>query len=252
MNGPELLRDITNRLLEAILVAVGQESRGAPISQSQLGSIFDRFMTSPEYVPFFDDAYQDLVAAVPGARVDCRRTDPFGRLMVQPLIGLFEGDAFEREILPNLFSFFHLVLGDDEGHFSDECRGIVDQIKAETSDKFTWDLYYRDDRAQRVFWRVLVRIASLFKRWDLRKEWFLKLMQYTPSTSSVGPMAFQIHAPGAHDASAPMVFGEDEFKRLFHALFDPIARLTPLQLAAFRKEFGGESVVQIEAVLNRL
>jgi len=39
---------------------------------------------------------------------------------------------------------------------------------------------------------------------------------------------------------------------MFHAFFDGFAKLTPLELAAFQKEYGAEAVQQIEAVLNRL
>ena len=252
MNGPERLRDVTNRILESIMVAVGQEARGGTVSKTQLAEIFERFMASPDYLPFYDDAYQDLAAEVPGSTVDCRRVDAFGRLLVQPLIGLFESEAFEREILPNFFSFLHLVLGDDEDRFGEECRAIVDQIRQDAKDRFAWDMYYQDPRSIRIYWRVLVRIASLFRRWDLRKEWFLKLMQYTPSTASLGPMAFQVREPGAHNAAAPMVFGEAEFRRLFAALFDGFARMTAAEHAAFRDEFGDEAVAQVEAVLDRI
>jgi hypothetical protein len=92
----------------------------------------------------------------------------------------------------------------------------------------------------------------LFKRWDLRKDWFLKLMQYTPTTTSLGSKAFQVREPASHDSATPMMFGENEFKRLFRAMFDEYARLTPPDLAAFREEFGAESVKHVEAVLDRL
>ena len=151
-----------------------------------------------------------------------------------------------------MFSFFHLVLGDDEGHLREECRTILERIRNGDSAQFRWDDYYKDRQARQVYWQVLIRIAVLFKRWDLRKDWFLKLMQYSPTTNSLGSMAFQLRDVGDHDALAPAVFGEGEFKRLFHALFDGFARLTPIELAEFQKEYGAEASNQIEAVLNKL
>ncbi len=252
MTGPDRLRDIVNRMLEAVLQTLAQESKGGALGQAQVNAVFDRFIAGDEYSQFYEDAYQDLLAGMSVQGIDCRRLDPFGRLMVQPLCGLFDADLFERDILPNLFTFFRMVLGDDETRFGQDCQAIVDRLKAQAKDSFIWDQYYRDTEARKIYAQVLLRIANLFKRWDLRKDWFLKLMQYTPTTSSLGPMAFQVREPASHDGSPPLVFGEAEFTRMFKALFDEFARLTPSELTQFCKEFGDESVKQIETMMDRL
>jgi len=252
MNGPDRLRDIVNRLMEALLLSLSQEAKGAPLGQARIDAVFERFMTSPDYAGFYDQSYRDLFTESLAAGTSCRRGDSFGRLMAQPLMRLFEAELLKREILPNLFSFFRMVLGEDEARFTQKCKAIVERVKSLGGHDSTWELYYRDEEARQVYWQVLARIAALFKRWDLRKEWFLKLMQYTPTTSSLGPMAFQVREPGNHDGSPPMLFGDEEFKILFHGLFDEFAGMTPSELALFRKEFGEESVKQIEQVLDKL
>jgi hypothetical protein len=252
LSGSTRLREIVNQMLETVLLALSQDAKGGVLGQAQINAVFDRFMSSPDFEPFFEGAYHDILDTLPKSASLCRRDHPFGRLMVQPLVGLFEKEKFERDILPNLFNFFHMVLGDDEDKLSQDCQQIVDDLQSLSKEKFTWELFYRDPHARKVYWHVLVRIAILFKRWDLRKEWFLKLMQYTPTTTSLGSMAFQVREPASHDSSAPMLFGEDEFKRLFLAMFDEYARLPPSDLALFRDEFGAESVKQVEAVLDRL
>ena len=103
---------------------------------------------------------------------------------------------------------------------------------------FTWDAFYDDPEAKQVLWHTLVRISASFKRYELRKDWFIKLMQYRPTTVSLASNAFMTRE---HDPSEePIHFGEREFCIFFHALFDPLQNLSPRDDAAFRKEFGSD------------
>ena len=245
MTGPVLLRDVTNRLLEAVRLDVEREAQGGVVSLTALGKVFDHFMASPDYLPFFAAAYQELAPS----QTQDQRHNAFGRGMVQPLMGLLDGGQLDRSCLPNLFSFFRLALGDEQDRFDTECQTLLDRIKAEAQGRFAWEMLYQDERCRTIYWQVLMRVAVLFKRWDLRKDWFLKLMQYTPTATSLGSKAFQVNAP---HAAAATVFDEAAFKALFKALFAPFARLTPLELADFRQTYGEGALTNINAVLGRL
>jgi hypothetical protein len=167
-----------------------------------------------------------------------RRTNAFGRLMLHPLSQLFHDERLDRALITNIFSFLHMVLGDELDVLSEKCKEVVGALKDDLGDHFSWDAFYDDPEAKIVLWRTLVHISGSFKRYDLRKDWFIKLMQYRPTSVSVASNAFitREHDPNEE----PLVFGEHEFCLFFHALFDPLTELAPKEDAAFRKEFGAD------------
>ncbi len=139
----------------------------------------------------------------------------------------------------NVFSFYHLVLGEEAQTWDDECRTLVEGLKTQLGDEFQWDAFYGDPAAKRILWRALVRIAASFKRWEVRRDWFIKLMQYTPTTVSMGQNAFVVKT-GEHEPAEPRVFTNHEFCQFFQAQFSPLTEMSADDLTAFRREFGAD------------
>lgn len=128
------------------------------------------------------------------------------------------------------------MLGDDADEYGERCQALVKDLREDLGDDFAWDAFYGDPAAKIILWHTLTRIAASFKRWDLRKDWFIKLMQYTPSTVSLGQSAFVVRE---HDHSEePRVFGNHEFCAFFQALFTPLTEMDRAGEDLFRKEFG--------------
>lgn len=234
--GPKILRSTTNHVLDALLSAAERAFHGGPVSLSGLHDILAGLKTSPQFDDFYRRAYDDLRQAVEQEKMEGKRANAFGRLVVHPLGGLFEDGTLDRALLPNVFSFLHLVLGDDAHLYGERCQEIVAGLKAELGEDFTWDAFYEAPAAKCILWHTLVRIAASFKRWDLRKDWFLKLMQYTPSTVSLGQSAFVVRE--TDHAEEPRVFGNREFCAFFAALFAPLTHISAEDEDLFRQEFG--------------
>ncbi len=235
--GPKLLRRTTNHVLDALLQAAETAYSGKPLSKDTLHDIVEGLKISGQFDEFYRRAYRELMEVVDEEKLEQRRQNAFGRLMVHPLTELFHKDILDRDILPNVFSFFHLVLGDEAETYGERCTERVRELRERLGDEFSWDAFYDDPAAKIVLWHTLVRIANSFKRWDVRKDWFMKLMQYTPSTVSLGQSAFVVreHAPG-HDE--PRVFGNHHFCAFFQALFSPLTDMDKADEARFRAEFG--------------
>ncbi|MGE5506516.1 MAG: hypothetical protein ACM31L_18985 [Actinomycetota bacterium] len=211
---------------------------GQTIGAAQMEKIISGLKQSPSFDEFYRRAYREMMEIVENEKLELKRTNAFGRLMVHPLTVLFEAGIFERDILPNIFSFIHLVLGDEGDVYGEHCQDIVQSLKDEMGDEFNWDAFYGDGRAKVIYWHTLVRIAHSFKRWELRKDWFIKLMQYTPTTVSLSSNAFVTRE---HDPNEePRVFGEREFCQFFQALFAPLQDLSGDDEALFRQEFGND------------
>lgn len=235
--GPRHLRKTTNVVLDALIKAAEASYRSSPLGMNALKDIVESLKRSPDFEDFYRRSYRELMDIVEAEKNEQRRTNAFGRLIVHPLGQLIDDGTIDRDLLPNIFSFIHLVLGDDSDRYGEECQEIVRQLKAELREDFTWDAFYGDPRAKLILWRTLVRIAASFKRWDLRKDWFMKLMQYTPTSVSTASNAFVVRERDHLDG--PRVFGEHEFCAFFHALFAPLTEhFGRADEDLFRHEFG--------------
>lgn len=236
--GPKLLRRTTNHVLDALLHAAEQGFRGGAVPMHGLHDIVEGLKASLQFDEFYRRAYGELTGIIEQEKIEHRRTNAFGRLMVHQLGEVLEDGTLDRAILPNIFSFFHLVLGDDAQLYGDRCHEILGDLKAELGDDFTWDVFYGEPAAKLILWHTLTRIATSFKRWDLRKDWFIKLMQYTPTTVSLGQSAFVVRE--VDHAEEPRVFGNREFCAFFTALFSPLTEISSGDEALFKKEFGSD------------
>lgn len=232
--GPRYLRKITNVVLDALVKA--EEAAHGGTCAHELHLVVDRLKASQDFEDFYHRSYRELMEIVENEKMELRRSNAFGRLVIHALGGLMADGTFSRDMLPNIFSFLHLVLGDDTEAYGERCKNLVAELKEELGDEFTWDSFYDDARAKLILWHTLVRISASFRRWDLRKDWFIKLMAYTPSTVSVGQNAFVVRERADHDE--PQIFGEREFCQFFTALFTSLTEISPADEALFRKEFG--------------
>lgn len=236
--GPKYLRKTTNHVLDALVQAAEKAYHDHPVGMNAIHDIVEGLKVSSTFDEFYRRAYRELMDIVDSERLEQKRTNPFGRLMIHPLGEWFDSGALDRDILPNVFSFIHLVLGDDGDKYAEQCQEILREVRVERGEDFTWDSFYRDRRAKLIQWHSLVRIATSFKRWDLRKDWFVKLMQYTPTTVSLGSSAFMVKEHDHHDE--PRVFGDRQFCQFFQALFRPLTEITAEDEELFRKEFGAD------------
>ena len=147
------------------------------------------------------------------------RSDSFGRLVVHTFAPLFDDHEtlVTRKILPRFFSALHLILGDTLlFECKEKCTTIADRIRQDKGDKFVWADLYDDKEAITVLDTVLVSVARSFRRFDVRKEWFFKVMNHEQSSVSLSSNAF---IPIKRDNTIAESFSERQFLNLFRALF---------------------------------
>lgn len=234
--GPKLLRKTTNEVLDALLHAAERAYNGHPISMTGLHDIVGGLKISGQFDEFYRRSYAEVTAAVEADKLEKKRKNAFGRLIIHQLSNLFETEVLHRDLLPNIFSFIHLVLGDDAEAYGERCQELVAEIRDELGEDFTWKSFYDDPAAHIILWHTLTRIAASFKRWDLRKDWFIKLMQYNPSSVSLGQSAFVVRE--VDHTEEPRLFGDHEFCAFFQALFHTLTAMEKVDEDRFRKEFG--------------
>jgi len=248
--GPAYLRKVTNDVLDALVIAAERASSGRPLSVALLEEVVSGLKGSAAFDDFYRRSYAEITELVGADDINQRRANAFGRLMIHPFDPLFEAGELDRELIGNLFSFLHMVLGDEAEAHAARCRDILATLRDELGTSFSWEAFFDDPDIRLIEWQVLLHVADLFKRFDVRKDWFIKLMHHRQNTVSVASNAFYAIE---HDAVAePITFGEREFSLIFHAWFDPLESLSPRDDLAFRRAFGGAPRARIGAFLTHL
>ena len=130
LRGPKLLRSTTNHVLDALLAAAERAFHGGPVTMHGLHDIVAGLESSLQFDQFYQRAYAELVAMVEQEKIEHKRVNAFGRLVVHQLGELLEDGTLDRALLPNIFSFLHLVLGDDAQTYGDRCSEILGDMKS--------------------------------------------------------------------------------------------------------------------------
>ncbi len=251
LQGRKVLRSAANIVLDALLHAISGHAKGGSVSIATLEAVVNNLKQSRDLDHYFDQVFQEVQAVVEEAQQDKNRTNFFGRLMLEPLSDCFDAGELERSAIPNIFSFFHLVMGDEIKILNERCSEIVNELRESLGEEFSWDAFYDNADAKSIRWRTLVRIAKSFKHWEARVDWFIKLMQYEPNTISQGSNAFIIKKK--HDGQEkPHLFGQKEFKIFFTHLFKPLRELNSADEKRFEAEFGAPANSIIGTFMVRL
>lgn len=231
--GPNFLRRISTQVLDAMVTSLKAEARDGHVDIATLERVAQAIKSNPQFDHFYDHAYESLAEAMDRqARIEQRR-NALGRLMCHPLADLLNEGTLGREMLPNLFHFFQLSLGDQLAHYAETCSDVLQLVQAEKGEDFVWDDFYAHQDARVVQYKVLWTIVKTFRNFNARQDWFIKLMQYHPSTISLGSHMF-INAPRPMGTDPAPVFGRQEFCILFRALFRPLTDMTPGDTALLR------------------
>ena len=241
-DGRAALKRFSHRLLTAFL-----RSADAPALTAKIPA----FLEAPTTYVLLNEGFRQLHQVSEADLVTAQRGDPFQRLLAHPLSDAFVAEELPREILPGYFSFLHLVLGDARETLGNLCIEILAELKGEPF--FSWDAFYDDPRSKEIFWTVLVRIADSFKRFELRRDWFIGLMQNRPHAVSLSSHSFlPTGNTHPHPVEEAHVFGLEQFNTLFRCLYGPLRDLSPVDRDAFRKTFGTLPEQVFQAVFKNL
>ncbi len=189
---------------------------------------------------FYRQTFAEWAAAYEETKIQGQRTNVFGRLVVETFVHLLDDPRSEitRELLPRFFTALYMLLGDqDLAECREICMVVATEKRAELGDTPIWEAYFADRRCIAVLDRILVLIARRFKRFEIRKNWFLTIMNTDQENVS---LAGNVFVPKEKNSTAEKVFADRNFYLLFTSLFDSV-RLRNLEEARkvdFRERFG--------------
>lgn len=170
-----------------------------------------------------------------------QRVDYLGRLVTARFAQLLDqaGSGIERKNLAQFFSAMRMILGEDVFETLRTRCAVLVEAHRQAEGLVDWEAFYVDPDARLVVEQVLVTMARSFRRFEPRCDWFLIIMNSSPSSISLGSNAF---VPKKAEDKVTRSFTEVHLTRLFEALFAdmrPEAFDEPRR-AAFAERWGTE------------
>ncbi|MBC7952393.1 MAG: hypothetical protein H7Z12_11325 [Rhodospirillaceae bacterium] len=253
-------RSMAVQTLKAFLAALERHATGGMISLDNARRAAAALIGGdPTMATAFARSEAHCEASFALANVERQRHDHLARLVTRPFAHLLDDPAvgLERRHLGQLFAAMRMMLG-DEIHVELKGRAAIIADEHRGPDGLVdWDAFYGDDRSRELLETVLVTMAKSFRRFEPRKDWFLIMMNSTPSSVSVGSNAF---VPLKPEDRVKGQFTEGHLARLFDAMFEPMRpnHFDAASRAAFAQRFGatpealfGPFFVEIRAMSGR-
>lgn len=189
-----------------------------------------------------------------GQRGGHSREYAFHRLMVSHFEHLLphklDDLGVSRDILPGFFRALDMMLGEETvGRYHDRSQAIVDRIRAERGDAFTWQDVYDDPETRDLVLDPLVIMATYFDNLDRRISWFIDLVN--SQTGRAAPAT-----PGRPRAGARQDWRLSEWALhpVLVALFRQIDEVMSdeARRTAIEARYGSEVSARLRRTLQRL
>lgn len=246
--GPDFLRQMANKLLDALVQGADAEARKAPFTIDMLRQLVEAMKTAPDYDHYYRASYDSLMKVVEEDARRGARVNAFGRLLVHPLDPLFAEEKLDRRLIGNYFFFVRSLFGDEVDVMADEAATIAEEIRGKSGGNLDWASFYADPRAKQLYFRVIARVIRSFRVFETRRDWVMKVMQHDPTAVGISSNVY-IERPFEGQA---LPFGTREFYMFFDGLIRPLARLSDEDAALFRNATGEDPDKVVRNFLSEL
>lgn len=212
-------RDMVGVTIRAFVDLMQRASVDGQISLDQAQRIANAIMAAGgPLAAYYAKTEQHCDAVAQLGTAERKRTDFFGRLITEPFAQLLDDPAsgIDRKRLPQFFAAVRMIVGDEtHADLKARCTVIAEEHRT-LQGLINWEGYYRDPDAEQALEQVLVTIARSFRRFEPRKDWFMIVMNSTPSSVSLGQNVF---VPKKAEDKVSSEFTEGHMAAMFEALF---------------------------------
>lgn len=174
-------------------------------------------------------------------RIERQRTDFIGRILTQPFAALLDDpdSGIERKNLPQFFAAVRMIIGEEPFEKLRTRANEAAERHRTTESVVAWEDFYRDFDVLLIFETMAVAIARSFRRFEPRKDWFLIIMNSSPSSISTASNAF---IPKKAEDKVTREFGDGHMSHMLLTLFSEfrLETFTPERKAAFMERWGSE------------
>jgi hypothetical protein len=154
-------------------VQARQQSDDTPIQLSDLNLAMTEMINNGRIAKIAEVALSGIGQGLRHRWARLLRKDAFGRLLCEPLSGLFEEGKVPRSVHHGVRHFARLVLGEElERALEKECGKLVEACTEREG--VDWDRFYKV--AQPIYWQFAVRLPSAFRHFDARLSHLLGIL----------------------------------------------------------------------------
>ncbi|WP_300303174.1 hypothetical protein [Ferrovibrio sp.] len=235
--GPDFLRQMANKLFDALVQGAEQQAQKAPFTVETLRQLVEAMKTASDYDHYYRASYDSLMKVIEEDERRGARVNAFGRLLVHPLDTQFAEDKLDRRLIGNYFFFVRSLFGDEVDVMAEEAASIAEELRSSGGGPLDWAQYYADPRVKQIYFRVVARVIKSFRIFETRKEWAMKVMQHDPTAVGLSSNVY-IERPFEGQA---LPFGDREFYLFFDGLIRPLARLSPDDAKLFKTATGEDA-----------
>jgi hypothetical protein len=246
--GPEFLRQMANKLFDALVQGAQAEAQKAPFSIDTLRQLVEAMKSAPDYDHYYRASYDSLMKVVEEDARRGARINAFGRLLVHPLDPLFSEDRLDRRLIGNFFFFVRSLFGDEVEAMADEAASVAEEIRVGAGGSLDWVAFYADPRAKQLYFKVVARVIRAFRVFESRRDWVMKVMQHDPTAVGLSSNVY-IERPFEGQA---LPFGDREFYLFFDGLIRPLANLSAEDAALYRSATGDDPARTVSNFLSEL
>ncbi|WP_341703894.1 hypothetical protein [Ferrovibrio sp.] len=245
--GPDYLRQMVNKVLDAMLQGVVAQAKKGPLTPEQVARLIEAMKSAPDYDHFYRASYAALLKLDEDDQKRGARINAFGRLLVHPLDTLFAENKLDRRLIGNFFFFVRSLFGDEVDAMAEEAAAIADTLR-EADGNLEWPRFYADTRVKQIYFRVIVRLMRAFRSFDARRDWTMKVMQHDPTAVGLSSTVY-IERPFE---GQPLPFGDREFYLFFSGLVRPLVKLSVEDAKLFQETTGEKALHVAGNFLERL
>lgn len=219
------------------------EDRGGPLDADDLEAVFEQCSDPSSGLSLLaTKSYAACTEATREAIHDGQRVDPFGRLIIETFShrlankGEHKDGTIDRAHLPGLFKVLRVMLGEETlGMRTRVCQMILNELRFEHANDFTWRLFYDDRRSRDVLMQTVLDFVGHFEDFERRVQWFLDVVNTRPPGADRGD-----------DATRSTDFSAADLMTLARAMIDNVGK--DLEAAiALRKDRPGDAFRRIIA-----
>lgn len=253
--GPARVQALVHRGIDLLIASMrgrAQANQGGRLSFTEMRETIARFKSkpAPNVVQFYEEAWEEIERAVEAQRWDKERKYPFERLVVHYFVHLLPergqppqpGRQLSRGIIPGFVQALQQLVGPELFEtYEERCRELVERVRVEQGEAFTWDQVYADTTSQLIVNDVLVLIARHFTNLRRRRQWMMDLID--------NGMKRRRDA-----AEKDWFFGEAEFHMLMDAMYRILKRAMQHEQGRrlLEKRYGAAAIEALDDVLFHL
>jgi len=213
--------------IDLFLKLAKEQARDGKISVDGLDLVAQVIQDDPAITEKYCDAQFERCSAHMRKSIrNTPRINVYGRIIAQPFEHLLNQNqpVLASAQLGNFFHAIEAILGRAKYEtFMEISLRLMERVTLEKGSNFTHQCLYDDPESWEIRWDSLVAMATFFKKFQLRKEWYKRIMQSDPETPGQG--------------TGPYPFSDFQFKSQMMCVFTDFTNLSDEELAFFEKRY---------------